>query len=140
MIELGLVARLRASASLTALVGNRIFPVMALQGVRRPFVTYRRDDTSRELSDDGYSGPSLATLQVNAVALDYQTAKQVADAIRDRLDGFSGSLGGTTVLLVTLDKDQDVLEPFGEGAEDWQYRVMMRCQITWGETIPTLGA
>lgn len=140
MVELGMVARLRASAGLAALVQNRIYAVLAPQSARLPYVTYRRDDTSRELSDDGYCGPTTATIQVNAVADDYATAKQVADAIRDRMDGLAGNCGGTTVQMVTVDRDADFLEQYGEGSEDWRYRVMMRLQIRWAESAPALGA
>jgi hypothetical protein len=91
-LEEAIYARLSADAPLAALVGTRIYPVEAPQGVARPYVVHSRQDTVN-MARLGPSprGPwDRVDLAVMAFADTAEAARAVAAAVRDALDGFSG--------------------------------------------------
>ena len=102
MIQTDLKTALANHAGLNALVEGRIFPVVALQGTEKPYVTYHIEETAFQgASHDDAWGLAEPKLQVIAWALTYPAAWAVAMQIEaalkeglpdvspvDRKDGF----------------------------------------------------
>lgn len=82
MIEAKLTALLRATCP-------NVFPVVAPQGAKPPFVIYQRVSTPRLRDFDGPTGNAMPTFRVDAYATDFDKARALATAIRKKLDGYS---------------------------------------------------
>jgi hypothetical protein len=96
-IESALGVALAQIPDVTALIGNRVFPVAAPQTAGRPFVTYKRVPGDVNYTQGGESDLKRATFQVAAVAETYDTVIALAQAIRDGLSGKRGALGDGSV-------------------------------------------
>lgn len=96
-IEGAVVALLAADATVAQLAGNRIAPMTDPQSVARPKITFYRTGTDRStdaggFTNDGPTGLAIATLQIDLWADSMLTAKQLADATRRVLNGYSGGM------------------------------------------------
>lgn len=86
MIEQELAARLLGSATLAALVGDRIEPVINSQDTALPALSYQRISAISEYSHDGQAGVT-ARIQLTALAGSYAQVCAVLAACREVLDG-----------------------------------------------------
>lgn len=145
-IEQSLYAHLADTTAITDLVGTRIRPGFAGHADTFPYLTYGLQNRER----DDASGGQQATL-VSTFAIDvfgdsdsskngYLEAVDVADAVRDVLNGLNGTLGdGTTnedaKLRLVDEFDVDVGLIAGEFAAPFQRRQVYT--IKHRETVPT---
>jgi hypothetical protein len=102
-----LVALLLADSAVSALVADRIGAATLPERMARPNITYQLISAQRVNANDGPAGLVFATIQVSCWADAHKTAKQVAAAVRERLNGFTGSAGGLTVQSLLLDDERD---------------------------------
>lgn len=93
-IEESLYKRLSTYTSLTALVNNRIYPLVIPQDARLPAVTYQciSDPGIHTMGAD--SGIYSPRFQLSVWAETYPSAVAVADQVIAALKDFSGQLGG----------------------------------------------
>ena len=88
---------LLADPAIAAAVVDRIFPSRIPQGTRGSCIVYNR------ISDQGfhvYEGPlgfARPRYQLDSWASNPDTAAGLANLIKERLDGFAGSMGSVTV-------------------------------------------
>lgn len=87
LIGLYVADRLSSDASVTDKVGDRIYPVVATQGVEGfPYIVYSvagNDDTSTK---DG-SGEDAVSVQIRVVSKRYSETLLVGNAVRKAFDG-----------------------------------------------------
>lgn len=76
-------ALLKASEALTAIVGGRIWPMIADEGATFPFVVYQRSGTTAAGDKDG--SEERVTMTVTIAADNYRTSVEVAAAALDAL-------------------------------------------------------
>ena len=91
MIEKKMVDVLQASATVTALVGDRIFPVVVRVDTALPAITYQRTFGERTYNMAGAAGWARVTIGIAGWALEYSQARSIADAVRKTLDAYSGT-------------------------------------------------
>jgi hypothetical protein len=109
-IEEALYSKLTGDAGVAALVVARIYPNVVPQDIAMPAVAYQRISTVRDMAHDGPTGVAHARFQFTISASTYSSARNVANAIRVALDGFSGlmgGVGGVTVEAVFVENDFD---------------------------------
>ena len=121
MIEAKMVDILLADAGVAAIVGTRIFPVVIRQTVAFPSVTYRRlPGGERTYSLSGRAGMTTVSVALYAWALDYATARNLADQVRDALDAYTSNTS-TNIQVATVtdgaDEWVDELGAYGCGLE-----------------------
>jgi hypothetical protein len=95
-----LLALLRAGGTAA---GQRIYMVVAPQGVQRPYVVMQRVSFNEENTLSGSSGLTNTRMQIDAYALTHGEASAISDAIAVLIDAWplqTVSLGG-----------QDLYEP-----------------------------
>jgi hypothetical protein len=113
-LERALFARLTVGTPIAA-IGNRVFPVAAPLSVALPYVVTARVSAQRVRSTIAPSGLTMARMQIDTYAAGYLGAREVADAIRKRLDGWRGLVTGSgwscRVEGSSLQSDQDLHEP-----------------------------
>lgn len=120
MIEEDLAAFLLAGAAVAALVENRLYPLTIEQKAELPALTYQRISGPRVRSLKGPSKLAHPRFQIDCWGSTYGSAKTVAQAVRQRLDGYRGLMGSTSVGEVILESDTDDFEP-----DTGLYRVSM---------------
>lgn len=109
-IEDGLVALLSADSGVSALVGNRIHPLVLPRKPTYPALVYQRISGERVRSLSGPSGRARPRIQIDAYAQTYAAAKAVAKAVEDALDGYAGPAGTDRIDAASLEGDRDLHE------------------------------
>lgn len=95
-IRVGLRARLLGDSGITAIVGSgssaRIFPIKLPQGQKNPSIVYSRISGLGDHHMQGASGLSRPRIQIDCWAQSADVAAQLADLVKERIDGFRGSV------------------------------------------------
>lgn len=96
-IEAGLYAYLTADAGVSAVIGNRLYPLAIPQGATLPAAAYQRISYRNLLAHDGVTNYATVRVQITCTADTYDSAKSASEAIRQACDGYSGVMGAYTV-------------------------------------------
>lgn len=113
MIESGLYQLIIANTGFSAIAGNRLYPLvlpdsLVQSDATQPAATYQTISSVPVYSNDGPTGCVTARIQFDCFAAAYSGAKSVSDAIRQTLDGYTGTLpDGTPVLNCWIDNVTD---------------------------------
>jgi len=115
-LEVALETRLLAYATLTALVSDRIWPMIlhideTVKHVIYPAVTYQRTDGPRESALGAEMGLAHPGIQIDSWGKTYASAKAVATQARAALQRWSSEATDPVVLDCLLESDGDEYEP-----------------------------
>ena len=102
--ETALLRTLREDAGLSALVGNKVFPLAIPAGNYLPCVTFQRIGGMPANTLSGHSGLEEIDLQIDVYAKNYGEAKAVAKAVRAAMPPSSDVFGAHLI------EDQDLYE------------------------------
>lgn len=92
-IRSGLRAYLLADGTISGLVGgSRIYPVKLPQGIILASIVYQRISGQGDNHMQGASGLSRPRLQIDCYAPSAMAAAQLADLVKERIDGFRGEI------------------------------------------------
>lgn len=106
------------STAVTDLVSTRVHYNHIPEASARPHVWFRVSSDNEELTMDGAGGLHEAQCDIECVAITESTCQSVADAVKSRLHGYKGALGGSTAQgLFLSDKDDDYM-PFSVGSDE----------------------
>lgn len=95
-IDAALVAALNAEATVSATLGNRIFPVGGRQGQAYPYATYQRISTQTAAHLDGPSDLDWPRFQIDIWGQSVPSLWAAADAIRAFLEAATHTAAGLT--------------------------------------------
>ena len=84
--------RLLSSEALQSQVGGRIFPVAAGSGTQRPYINYTRTGLTPESTKDGWSHDT-ANVAIEIIAASYNSAVEISELVRERLEDCVASYG-----------------------------------------------
>lgn len=112
---------------------------MLPQSAQRPAITYQRVTGGHEHRLTGSSGTAIPTFELDCWADSYEAADQLAEAVRQVMQGFSGTMGSTTVHSVILDDEADQFTPPSDGSDNGIYSITLRYRIRHTESIPALS-
>jgi hypothetical protein len=132
--EFVLRAALVASASVSAIVGCRIYPILAPQTAALPLIIWRRSGIERQHSLTGPIGTPTVSLEMQLLATTYEQARELADKVRAVLDGYGVTLNNTEVKHVYLDQEADDFVQLAGGDLPPVYQVTQTYNILWQET------
>jgi hypothetical protein len=132
--ETVLRSALVASASVSELVGSRIYPILAPQTAALPFIVWRRSGISREHTLAGPMGVSTVSVEMQLLAATYEQARELADRCRLVLDGYGATLNNTEVKHVSLEQESDDFVQLAGGDLPPVYQVTQTYNILWQET------
>jgi len=114
MIEKGLVTYLSSDSNITALVSDRIYGSRMPQSPTYPNIVYSRISADRDRTVEGANGIERARIQLDCRARTYGEAKDLAAAVIDSIEDYSGLMGTITVRHVAIDNDNDFYDPDAE--------------------------
>ncbi len=107
-LENAIRAILVSDAQVAALVARRVHPIVRPQGGELPAVVYQRLTTDRYRSTAGPGNLPAALVQVTCWSDRYINSIEVADAVRDVLDGYSATIATVVIQSSTLEDENDV--------------------------------
>jgi len=128
-MEAAIYAILVADGTVSGLVSTRIYPVKLPQSPDMPAITYSRVSGPRIQTIAGPSGLAYPRVQVDSWASTYTGIKTLADAVRQALDGYSGTIASIRIGGIMMDGELDLYEP---GVEE--YRVTQDYIVWYDET------
>jgi hypothetical protein len=86
MIETELYTALTGDTTIYAATSARVYPVIMPQNVTFPAITYERISAQKMNGLAGYLGMDNAHMMVNIWATRYDTVKELAEDVHDRMD------------------------------------------------------
>ena len=105
MIEPAIVTLALADPATAALIGTRIFPLLLPDDCQKPAVSYRLVSTLDQNTLDGPLGLVQVRLQIDSWGDAYADAKNVAQALYNLLDDYTGTVG--TVAIANIWRDAE---------------------------------
>jgi hypothetical protein len=131
-MEQAIIARLLATAGVTAIAGDRVFPGSRPQASALPAVVFNVVSGAPVYTDDGEAGLAENRIQLDCWASTYTAAKQLAAAVKASLSAFVGDAAGVTFQNILLITERDRREG-GSNAPEYLFRTMLEF-IVWHET------
>lgn len=135
--ERHLALRLITSPNVARHVGFNIYPLAVPKDSEFPFILFRRANIARESHLAGPLYVPVVTIQFACWALDYDTARELADEVRLALDGRTGTLANATIQDIRLISElDDFLDPTTQGSQlPPAYEVRQAYQVRWQEAV-----
>lgn len=101
---------LTSNVNLKAKVNDRIFPIASKLNTTFPFVVYHRDSIEPQYTKDYYTS-ELITESIAIASDKYASAVEIADLVRDSLEGKKGTYAGITIKSIRLEgADEEYIE------------------------------
>lgn len=88
---------IEADATWDATMHERLHPVQYPQGEAGPWAVYRLDDETGEYSIDGPAETLMAEVEFKILSASYDQAHALVKVLRNRIDGFRGTMGDIVV-------------------------------------------
>lgn len=126
--------QIEASPTLARLVGLRVYPIVAPVSAALPFVIYQRSAIERSQTLSVPVGVPRVSVQVDTYAATYEQAREIADALRQNLDGWTGSAYGVEVKHVALESERDGFVQLDGSELPPVYQVNQTFDVSWQET------
>jgi Protein of unknown function (DUF3168) len=128
MIEESFQTYLISDSGINAIVGDRVYGLIAPQKVLPPFLVYLKVGDYPIAA--GYCGPDAArhcVFQFDSYAKSYLGALRLAEAVRTALVGFTGTIGDTRIAFVSMETEFHAPDP-----EPGLFRVSNTFEIWYG--------
>jgi len=142
MIEAAIYELLHGDTAVAAIVGDRIYPLVAPQrkalaypNVPKTYVTYERTGGTRNMPLNGVNGFVVAVYRIMGFAYNYELAKTLGESIRLKLDGYRGSAGGHPIQRIWCDNDIDGYEYETDATETAVFQVVQDYRIAYAESV-----
>ena len=132
--EAVLRSALIANATVSGLVGSRIYPVLAPASASLPFVTWRRSGIEREQTLGNPMGVPRVTVEFSIFGTTYNQARELADAMRLVLDGYGGTADNTQVRQTALENEVDDFVSLQGSDLPPVYQITQTYDCWWQET------
>lgn len=134
-------AHLLGSQAIADLVGDRIRPHFQPQTAQKPYVVYSVISADPQHHLLGASGLSFVRVQLDLYGDDFGQLEDLANAIRNRADGYKGTITvGDESLAVQCIELVDIAtsaETANDGTDSGPHRIRMDFRISAPESIPS---
>lgn len=111
MIHEAVYSKLKNDSGVSALVGTRVYPQKASQGVVLPCLVYSRTGTSERLVyHNGTSKTAVSRFQIDCWAKTPVAALGLSEAVVACMHGWSGQVSGETIFLGQVVNTQDAFD------------------------------
>ena len=127
-------AALVADATFAGLAGTKVYPLAADTDATLPWVTWRRTAIRRQPTLAGPMGVPRLIIEYTVFAATYESARTVADAMRQVLDGYTGTADNTTVRQTSLEDESDDFATLNGAELPDAYAVRQTYEVLWQET------
>jgi hypothetical protein len=97
MIGKVIYGRLSTDVAVTGVCGLNIYPDIAPQNVEYPFIVYTIINSTPVDFKDGQSNLEEISVQLDVYTNNYETTQTLSNAVRNRLDRFTGTLNSVNI-------------------------------------------
>ena len=132
-VEVAIYNIFKDDASVGAIAGDRIYPALLPQSSTLPAVTYQQLAGPRDHTHDGSSGLVESLWQVNCVAETYKLADELATAVRNALDDYSGTKSSVRIQAAYVTDEGDIPEIVPENPAMTRYIKRLDFEIFFNE-------
>lgn len=99
-VKAGLYSLVTGNASIGAMIGTNMFPVVLPENTPLPAIRYTVVSGTSGATFDASGGPQCLRMQFDCFANDADTADALRNALTDLLDGFNGTLSEGTYVTI----------------------------------------
>ena len=107
-VEKALCTILNNTAAVTDIIGTSIYPEVLSPDATLPALVYQQISGVRDHVTAGPSGLASPRFQLTCWAATYQRAAELAEAVRQTLDGYSGTVVGIIIQAIHLLDESDM--------------------------------
>ena len=107
MVEPAFRLMLTGDTAINAVVQDRVYHNVRPADERRPSLVLTRVSTFFARRFGGDSGAVKGRMQIDVLGESYQTVKLLAEKVRNRIDGFTGTIGGTRFHFCEIEDERD---------------------------------
>lgn len=107
-IEKALCTILNGAQAVTDIIGTSIYPLVMSADVVLPAIVYQQISGQRDQVMAGPSGLASPRFQITCWADTYKKADELADAVRQTLDGYSGIVESVVIQAIHLLDEADM--------------------------------
>ncbi len=97
MIGKAIYSLLTADATVSGIVGTKVYPYLAVEDIAYPYIVYTEEALEPTDTKDGVSELDTVTVQIELYSETLTELNTLADAVRTELDRYSGSNSGLTI-------------------------------------------
>jgi len=136
-IKTALYDLLSGSTAVKALTSTRIYPMVAPDSADKPFIVYQRitAEHAHHLADPG--GLVSSTFQISIYASSSLSSWNVAEAVRNLLDGYINASGTPVIQSIALQNEIDDYEAPTDASQGGVFSVKQDYGIWYEEATPT---
>ena len=138
--EMVLRSALVTHTAFTSLASAKVFPLAvperdsAGNKVNLPWVTWRRAGIQRSQTLGAPLGLPRVSVEYSIFGATYESARDIADAMRSILDGYGGTVDNTTVEQTSLENESDDFVQLAGAEMPAAYQVTQTFAVRWRET------
>lgn len=112
MIEAAVKGLLTSDATVSGIVSARVYPIALPQDAMLPAISYSRVSTfDKSLTHSGTNKAARTVLQISCWARSALAAKNLANAVKAVLHGYSGETSGETIFSSQVVNEVDLFDP-----------------------------
>lgn len=112
MIEAAIKGLLTGDATVSGLVSSRVYPIALPQEATLPAISYSRVSMfGKDVTHSGTNQAAKTVLQISCWARSALAAKNLANAVKAVLHGYSGATGGETIFYTQVVNEVDLFDP-----------------------------
>ena len=130
MPETRLVANLKATSTITALTGTRIYPMIRPQGAALPCIVYEITSDRPSNTAGGTSGTWEMSIALDCIATTYSGAKALGDLVASTMNGFADSAG----CIWHMTNQSDQVGALSGGEEEPEFYTVSQDYTVWHGT------
>ena len=127
---------MQTQTDITDVVGAKIFSNRTKQGIAPPFMVLTQIEGEHVTHHGGPAGLARSRLQVDCYAETEAVVEALADAVRQLMDTFTGSMGTLDVRDCNLTGERDLYEEPTDASDVGKFRISMDFSIWHTETTP----
>ena len=130
-IEEALRTKLTGAAAVTALLAasGAVYPLVIPQGSALPAIAYQRISTGRGAAHSSANGLAMPRMQFSCVATTYAGARALANAVRQELDLYRGTVDDVWIDAIFVENEIDQFN-FETDQNESSYAVVLDA-IVW---------
>jgi hypothetical protein len=114
-------------------LGFRLFPMIVPTSAELPFATYQRIGVTRLAALGNPVGIPTVSMSLTIYAESYSQVRELADAMRELLDHFSGNTLGVEVSQVTIEGESEDIVQLEGGDLPPAWVVTFSLSVEWQE-------
>jgi len=132
-----LYSKLTATTGITDIVETRIYYGIAPTNADVPYLTYMRISDDQIHHTGAASAFTRCQYQFSCWAFKELTSDNIANAVRNALDGFNGTLGSTRTRIQMTDQ-VDLYDSPDDGSQAGLWHIAVTFDIWHQRAVPTL--